>query len=109
MAVISVRTAVGMALQVYDREKLASRELAIREPDNEEARAARLAEVLHPFFAAHSVAAYFLGLSVMHIWIYAWRPVRRSAVLAGFFASLFCVLLDCCVIKSIPAGASQTG
>ena len=34
-----------MAIQLYEKPDLASRELAIREPDNEEARAARLAEV----------------------------------------------------------------
>lgn len=33
-----------MAIQLYEKPDLASRELAIREPDNEEARAARLAE-----------------------------------------------------------------
>lgn len=35
----------SMAIQLYEKPDLASRELAIREPDNEEARAARLAEV----------------------------------------------------------------
>ncbi len=34
-----------MAIQLYEKPNLASRELAIREPDNEEARAARLEEV----------------------------------------------------------------
>lgn len=37
----------SMAIQLYEKADLASRELAIREPDNEEARSARLAEVWH--------------------------------------------------------------
>jgi Protein of unknown function (DUF1168) len=44
-AVAHLRRWSSMAVQLYEKPDLASRELAIREPDNEEARAARLAEV----------------------------------------------------------------
>lgn len=55
----------SMAIQLYEKPDLASRELAIREPDNEEARAARLAEVfLSCLFLLAGLSAAVQGCSV---------------------------------------------